>query len=122
MGRVERNSVGGFDGKEAWVSKEKLSVLAMTTTREDGDEDTWVLLFTTTKEEGGDGHRYEDMLVLSCPLSFKMKVEGRLTILSWSRKKIDSSMMVLMVKCQSWTTKVNHGQPGQSKSATVNQG
>jgi hypothetical protein len=88
----------------------------MATTTEDGDEDTWVLLFTTTKEEGG-GHRYRDTLVLSCP--FKMKVEGRLTILRWSRRKIDSSTMELTVKCQSSTTKVNHGQLGQSKSTTV---
>ena len=83
----------------------------MATTREDGDEDTWVLLCTTTKEEGGDGHRYGDTLVLSCPLSCKTKVEGRLIILRWSRRKIDSSMMALMVKCQSWTTKVNQGPP-----------
>ena len=55
----------------------------MATTREDGDEDTWVLLFTTTKEKGGDGHRYGDTLVLSCPLSFKMKVEGKLTIVNY---------------------------------------
>ena len=55
----------------------------MATTKEDGDEDTWVLLFTTTKEEGGDGHRYGDTLVLSCPLSFKTKVEGRLIVLRW---------------------------------------
>ena len=94
----------------------------MATTREDGDEDTWGLLFTTTKEEGGDGHRYGDTLVLSCPLSFKMKVEGRLTILRWSRRKIDSSTMELTMKCQSSTTKVNHGQLGQSRSTTVNQG
>ena len=85
----------------------------MPKTREDGDEDAWVLLFTTTIEEGGDEHRYGDTLVLSCPLSFKMKVEGRLTILRWSRRKIDSSMMVLTMKCQSWTTKsikVHHSQ------------
>ena len=69
----------------------------MPKTREDGDGDTWVLLFTIAIEEGGDEHRYGDTLVLSCPFSFKMKVEGRLTILSWSRKKIDSSMMTLMV-------------------------
>ena len=94
----------------------------METTREDGDEDTWVLLFTTTKEEGGDGHRYGDMFVLSCPLSFKTKVEGRLTILRWSKRKIDSSTMALTVKCQSSTTKVNHGQLGQSRSTTINQG
>ena len=94
----------------------------MSKTREDGDEDTQVLLFTTTKEEGGDGHRYGDTLVLSCPFSFKMKVEGRLTILSGSRKKIDSSMMALMVTCQSLTTKVNNGQLGQSRSTTINQG
>ena len=74
--------MGGFDDKEAWVSKEKLSILPMATTREDGDEDTWVLLFTTAKEEGGDQHRYGDTLVLPCPFSFKVKVEGRLTILS----------------------------------------
>ena len=37
---------------------------AMATTREDGDEYTWVLLFTTTIEEGGDGHRYGDTFVL----------------------------------------------------------
>ena len=93
----------------------------MTKTREDGDEDAWVLLFTIAIEEGGDEHRYRDTLVLSCPFSFKMKVEGRLTILSWSRKKIDSSMMELMVTCKSLTTKVNNGQPGQSRSTTVNQ-
>ena len=57
----------------------------MPKTREDGDEDAWVLLFTTAIEEGGDEHRYGDTLVLSCPFSFKVKVEGRLTILSWSR-------------------------------------
>ena len=94
----------------------------MSKTREDGDEDTWVLLFTIAIEEGGDEHRYGDTLVLSCPFSFKMKVEGRLTMLSLSRKKIDSSMMALMVTCQSLTTKVNHGQPSQSRSTTVNQG
>ena len=93
----------------------------MPKTREDGDEDTWVLLFTIAIEEGGDEHRYGDTLVLSCPFSFKMKVEGRLTILSWSRKKIDSSMMALMVTCQSLTTKVNNGPQGQSRSTTVNQ-
>ena len=54
----------------------------MLKTREDGDEDAWVLLFTTTIEEGGDEHRYGDTLVLPCPFSFKVKVEGRLTILS----------------------------------------
>ena len=54
----------------------------MATTRVDGDEDTWVLLFTTSIEEGGHGNRYGDTLVLSCPLSFKTKVDGRLTILS----------------------------------------
>ena len=70
----------------------------MATTREDGDEDTWVLLFTTTKEEGGDGHRYRDKLIFSCPLSFKMKVEGRLTILRWNRRNIDSSTMALTMK------------------------
>ena len=93
----------------------------MPKTREDGDEDTWVLFFTTTIEEGGDEHRYGDTLVLSCPFSFKMKVEGRLTILSWSRKKIHSFMVALMVTCQSLTTKVNNGQLGQSRSTTVNQ-
>ena len=85
----------------------------MPKTREDGDEDTWVVLFTIAIEEEGDEHRYGDTLVLPCPFSFKMKVEGGLTILNWSRKKIDSSMMVLMVSCQSLTTKVNNGQPGQ---------
>ena len=94
----------------------------MATTREDGDEDTWVLLFTTTKEEGGDGHRYGDTLVLSCPLSFKTKVERRLTILRWSRRKIGSSTMALTVKCLSLTTMVNHEQLGQSRSTIVNQG
>ena len=94
----------------------------MPKTREDGDEDTWVLFFTTTIEEGGDEHIYGDTLVSSCPLSFKMKVEGRLTILSWSRKKIDTSMMALMVKCLPSTTMVNHGQQGQSRSTTVNRG
>ena len=54
----------------------------MPKTREDGDEDTWVLLFTIAIEEGGDEHKYGDTLVLPCPFSFKMKVEGRLTILS----------------------------------------
>ena len=93
----------------------------MSKTREDGDEDTWVLLFTIAIEEGGDEHRYGDTLVLSCPLPLKTKTEGRLTILSWSRKKIDSSMMALMVTCQSLTTKVNNGQPSQSRSTTVNQ-
>ena len=122
MGCVDCNSVGGFNDKEAWVSKEKISISAMARTREYGDEDTWVLLFTTTKEEGGDGHRYGDMLVLSCPLSFKTKVEERLTILRWSRRKIDSSMMEIIVKCQSSTTKVIHGQLGQSRSTRVNQG
>ena len=122
MGRVEGNSVGGFNGKEAWVSKEKISISAMVTTREDGDEDTWVLLFTTTIEEGVDGHRYGDTFVLSCPFSFKMKVEGILTILRWSRRKIGSSTMALMVKCLSSTTMVNHGQLGQSRSTIVNQG
>ena len=82
----------------------------METRREDGDEDTWVLLFTTTKEEGGDEHRYGDKLVLSCPLSFKTKVEGGLTSLRWCRRMIDRSTMELTVKCQSSTTKVNHGQ------------
>jgi hypothetical protein len=91
----------------------------MLKTREDGDEDAWVLLFTTAIEEEGDEHRY---LVFPFPFSFKMKVEGRLTILSWSRKKIDSSMMALMVTCKSLTTKVNHGQPSQSRSTIVNQG
>ena len=105
--------MGGFHGKEAWVSKENISISAMATTREDGDENTWVLLFTIAIEEGGDGHRYGDTLVLSCPLSFKTKVERRLIILRWSRRKIDSSMMVLTMKCQSWTTTVNHGQPSQ---------
>ena len=75
--------MGGFDGKEVWVSKEKISISAMARTREDGDEDTWVLLFTTTIEEGVDGHRYGDTLVLSCPFSFKTKVEGRLVVLRW---------------------------------------
>jgi hypothetical protein len=93
----------------------------MSKTREDGDEDTWVLLFTIAIEEGGDEHRYGDTLVLSCPFSFKMKVEGRLKILSWSRKKIHSFMVALMVTCQSLTTKVNNGQLGQSRSTTVNQ-
>ena len=94
----------------------------MVTTREDGDEDTWVILFTTTIEEGGDGYRYGDTLVLSCPFLFKTKVEGLFTILRWSRKKISSSMMALTVKCLSSTTMVNHGQLGQSRSTTVNQG
>ena len=48
--------MGGFNGKEAWVSKEKISISIMVKTREDGDEDTWVLLFTTTIKEGVDGH------------------------------------------------------------------
>ena len=30
----------------------------MSKTREDGDEDTWVVLFTIAIEEGGDEHRY----------------------------------------------------------------
>ena len=55
----------------------------MATTRKDGDEHTWVLLFTTTIEEGDHGNRYGDTLVLSCPLSFKMKLEGRLIVLRW---------------------------------------
>ena len=92
----------------------------MVTTREDGNEDTWVLLFTTTIEEEFDEHRYGDTLVLSCPLSFKMKVEERLTILSWSIKKIDSSMMVFMVKCQSWTTRSIKVHYSQRRSLMVN--
>ena len=114
--------MGGFNGKEDWVSKEKISISAMVTTREDGDEDTWVLLFTTAIEEGVDGHRYGDTFVLSCPFPFKMKVEGILTILRWSRRKIGSSTTTLMVKCLSSTTMVNHGQLCQSRSTTVNQG
>ena len=80
------------------------------------------LLFTGTIEEGVDGHRYGDTLVLSCPFLFKTKVEGLLTILRWSIRKIGSSMMALMVKCLSSTTMVNHGQLGQSRSTIVNQG
>lgn len=114
--------MGGFNGKDAWVSKEKISISAMVTTREDGDEDTWVLLFTTTIEKGVDRHRYGDTLVLSCPFLFKTKVEGLLTILRWSIGKIGSFMMVLMVKCLSSTTMVNHGQLGQSRSTTINHG
>ena len=68
----------------------------MVTIREDGDEDTWVLLFTTTIKEGVYGHTYGYTLVLSCPFSLKMKVEGRLTILRWSRSKIGSSTIVLL--------------------------
>ena len=83
----------------------------MPKTREDGDEDAWVLLFTTTIEEGGDGHRYGDTLVLSCPFSFKTKVEGRLTILRWSRRKIGSSTMAITVKCLSSPTMVNQDPP-----------
>ena len=78
------------------MSKVKISIVAMATTREDGDEHTWVLLFTTTNEEGDDGYRYGDTLILSCMLSFKMKVEGRLTILRWSRRKIDNRLLVAM--------------------------
>ena len=63
-----------------------------------------------TNEEGDNGYRHGDTLVLSCPLSFKMKVEGRLTILRWSRRKSDSSTMEVTVKCQSSTTKVSNGQ------------
>ena len=114
--------MGGFNGKDAWVSNEKISISAMVTTREDGNEDTWVLLFTTTLEEGVDGHRYGDTLVLSCPFLFKMKVEGLLTILRWSIRKIGSSMMAHTVKFLSWTTMVNHGQLGQSRTTTINQG
>ena len=101
--------------------KEKIFIFAMVTKREDGDEDTWVLLFATTIEEGVDGHRYGDTFVLSCPFSFKTKVEGILTILRWSIRKIGSSMMVLVVKCLSSTTMVN-GQLGQSRSTIVNEG
>ena len=53
----------------------------MSKTREDGDEDAWLVLFKTAIKEGGDEHRYGDTLVLSCPFSFKMKVERRLIIL-----------------------------------------
>ena len=74
--------MGDFDGKEVKVSKDKIPISTMPKTREDGDEDTWVLLFTIAIEEGGDEHRYGDTLVLPCPLSFKVKVEGILTILS----------------------------------------
>ena len=60
--------MGAFHCKEAWVRTEKISILAMATTREDGDENIWVLLFTSIIEEGGDGHRYGDTLVLSWSL------------------------------------------------------
>jgi hypothetical protein len=80
--------VGGFDDKEAWVSKEKISISAIARTREDEDEDTWILLFTIAIEERGDGNKYGDTLVLSCPLSFKMKLEGRLIILRWSEGRL----------------------------------
>ena len=65
MGHVEWNSVDDFNGKEAWASKENISISTMVTTREDGDEDTWVLLFTIAIEEGVYGHRYGDTLLLS---------------------------------------------------------
>ena len=49
--------------------------------------------FTTTIEEGGDGHRYGVTLVLSCSLSFKTTIEGRLIVLRWSGRKIDNPKM-----------------------------
>ena len=112
--------MGAFHCKEAWVRIDKFSISAMVTTREGGDEYTWVLLFTTTIEEGVDGHRYGDTLVLSCPFSFKMKVEGRMTIVRWSRRKLGSCTMVLMVKCQSWTTRSIKVHQCQPRSVMVN--
>ena len=46
--------MGSFHCKESWVRIDKFSISAMAATREDGDEDTWVLLFTIVIEEGGD--------------------------------------------------------------------